>query len=92
LLVCLSSSEACPRVINEAKILSTPTVSTNFDTIYEYLEDGKNGIISSLETIQNSIVDILQNKELYSKIKTEISNFHFDNSLLVKKIEKVLNY
>ncbi len=90
LLVCLSSSEACPRVINEAKILSTPTISTNFDTIYEYLEDGKNGIISSLETIQNSIADILQNKELYYKIKTEISNFHFDNSLLIKEIEEVL--
>lgn len=90
LLVCLSSSEACPRVINEAKILSTPTVSTNFDTIYEYLENEKNGIISSLEAIQNSIADILQNKELYSKIKTEISNFHFDNTLLIKEIEEVL--
>ncbi len=90
IMVCLSSSEACPRVINEAKILNIPTISTDFDTVFEYIENDKSGLISSIETIHDSIANILQNKDLYAKIKAEISNFSFDNSSLIRDIEKVL--
>ncbi len=90
LYVCLSSSEACPRVINEAKILGTPTVSTDFPTVYEYLEDGENGRIEPLERIPLAISDILTNKDLLNKIKNRIEGFTFDNSCLIEQLEKIL--
>lgn len=90
LYVCLSSSEACPRVVNEAKILSTPVVSTDFPTIYEYIEDGVNGRIVRLEDVPKAITEILNNKELYSNIKKEISSFAFDNSNLINQLEEIL--
>jgi glycosyltransferase involved in cell wall biosynthesis len=90
LYVCLSSSEACPRVVNEAKILSTPVVSTDFPTIYEYIEDGVNGRIVQLEDVSQAITELLNNQELYSNIKKEISAFTFDNSNLIKQLEEIL--
>ncbi|MBR3831713.1 MAG: glycosyltransferase [Muribaculaceae bacterium] len=91
LLVTLSSSEACPRVINEAKILSTPVVCTDFSTAKEYIESGKDGIIDTIDNIKYSILDIIKNKNLYNNIKTNISKFEFDNSALMNSIEKLLN-
>lgn len=90
LYVCLSSSEACPRVINEAKILGTPVVSTDFPTVYEYLVDGVNGRISALDEIPNTIVEMFADNKLYTSIKSEISNFHFDNDQLIKHLEEIL--
>lgn len=90
LYVCLSSSEACPRVINEAKILGTPVVSTIFPTVYEYLEDGVNGRVVQLDAIPQAIKDLLTDENLYSNIKREIEKFTFDNDLLIKRLEKIL--
>ncbi|MBO5810591.1 MAG: glycosyltransferase [Bacteroidales bacterium] len=90
LLVSLSVSEACPRVINEAKILHVPVVCTNFDTAKEYIDNMENGIISPIDEIKYSILDILQNGELNNKIKDNISNFHFDNANIIEKIENIL--
>ena len=90
LYVCLSSSEACPRVINEAKILGTPVVSTDFPTVYEYIEDGVNGRIVSLKYLTDAIAELLQNKGQYDYIKKEIKKFTFDNSTLIEKLEQVL--
>lgn len=89
LYVCLSSTEACPRVVNEAKILSTPVVSTDFPTIYEYIEDNINGKISSIENIPDAIIEMLDNKKLYSKIKKEINSFYFDNKSIIKQLENI---
>lgn len=90
LYVCLSSSEACPRVINEAKILGTPCVSTDFPSIYEFLEDGVNGRIAPLEKIPQTICELLSDKQQYIKIKNEITGFSFDNTLLAKRIYNIL--
>ena len=90
LYVCLSSSEACPRVVNEAKILGTPVVSTVFPTIYEYLEDGVNGRIVPLERMADAIAEMLSDKEMYNRIKQEIEGFEFDNSGLIKQLEEIL--
>lgn len=90
LLVSLSRTEACPRVVNEAKVLHTPVVSTDYRTIYEYIVDHENGIITPIDQIGDAVYDILTNKVLYDKIESNISTFTFDNSLLLEKIESVL--
>lgn len=90
LLVSLSSSEACPRVINEAKILHIPVVCTDFDTAYEYIDNMVNGIISPLNEIHQSILQMIQDRDLYYKITNNISDFHFDNDEIMKIIYEIL--
>lgn len=90
LYVCLSSTEACPRVVNEAKILKTPVVSADFDTIFEYLEHDVNGIIAPIENMAEEIYRLMTDKTLYARIKENISGFTFDNSELMKKIESII--
>ena len=89
LYVCLSSTESCPRVVNEAKILGTPTVSTDFPSIYEFLEDKKTGWIGDLESIPNLIEQAVNNKDLYQEIVHNIESFEFDNTQLILCIEQL---
>lgn len=90
LLVCLSASEACPRVVNEAKILHTPTISTDFPTIYEFIENDKTGAISALEEIPSAILRLCMDAVLYNQIKENISSFSFDNSDLLNGIRRII--
>lgn len=90
LLVTVSRSEACPRVVNEAKILHTPVVSTDFRTIYEYIDDHDDGLIAPIEKIPDSIFEILSDKNLYDRIIKHISTFEFDNTDLMRKIDLIL--
>ena len=90
LYICLSESEACPRVVNEAKILGTPTISTDFPTIHEFIEDGKTGIISPLSEIPDAITRMFTERSLYQQIKTSISQFEFDNTELLAQIQSIL--
>lgn len=90
-LVCLSRSEACPRVVNEAKILHTLTLSTPFPTIYEFIDDGENGIITPLEQMPESILRLFSNNDgLRERIKANISRFTFDNSALIDAVKCIL--
>ena len=91
LLVSLSSSEACPRVINEAKILGTPLVCAHFDTIYEYITNDANGLVGSIDEIGGLIMVMMQDKKKYQRIVDNIKMFSFDNYDLLRKVDDVLN-
>ncbi len=64
LLVCLSSSESFSYVISEAKILGTPIVTTDFACAKEFLRDGLEGSISSVEEIPATINEIFSTEKL----------------------------
>ena len=89
LLVVLSASEACPRVVNEAKILHVPVVCTDFETANEFITNGKDGVIATIDSIANSIEDIMRNTNKYLEIKNTIKLFSFDNEELLKKVSEV---
>lgn len=91
LLVCLSSSEACPRAVNEAKILGLPTVSTDFPTIYEFIEDRETGWICPIDEMAKKISEIMSNQKEYLSVKNNLKDFSFDNEPLLKQIESVLS-
>lgn len=74
LLVNTSYTEACPRVIAEAQILGTPTVCTNFSSAKEFIKDGVNGYIGSLEDLPSIIGELIRSREMYGKIKEAIYN------------------
>lgn len=90
LLVCLSSTEACPNVINEAKILHTPIVSTDFGSSKEFLIEGENGCITPIENIADKISLIINNKKFYDSIKENLSSFMYDNDIIINKIYNIL--
>ena len=85
-LICTSISEACPNVINEAKILGTPIVSSNFGSAREMLIDGEEGLISPIEEMSYAIIRLLTEKGLYASIKKNLSGFSYDNKELLSQI------
>jgi len=90
LLVNTSSSEACPHVINEAKILHIPVVCTNFGSATEFIENGVNGYIVPLEQMVDKIELLIKNKDEYNKIKENISHFVYENDEILEKVKKIL--
>lgn len=89
-LVSTSVSEACPRVVNEAKVLGTPVVSADYRTIFEFIENRKNGMIADIDHISDALAEMLTDKILYESILNELSSFEFDNTDLMEKIERAL--
>lgn len=90
LYVCLSLSEACPRVINEAKVLHTPVISTDFDTAYEFIKSEKNGLICKIEDMADNISRMMTDNELMDEFCCNIKEFRFDNSEIIEQLEKIL--
>ena len=91
LLVNTSLSEACPYVINEAKILHKPVVCTDFGSAEEFIENGVNGYISPIESIHEPIISLIKNQELYDKMVSNISDFVYDNKRIINQIVGLFN-
>lgn len=90
ILVSTSKSEACPMILNEAKILHVPIVSADFGSAFEFIENGKTGIITSIEGMPKAIMRIISDEELREQIKRNIGQFEFDNTDLIATIESIL--
>lgn len=90
LLVSTSFTEACPNVINEAKILHTPVVTTNFGSSIEFIDNNINGKISSVENLAYNINILIKDKNEYNRLKNNISEFEYSNEFILDKIENSL--
>lgn len=90
LYVCLSISEACPYVINEARILHLPIVCTDFPSSYEFIKNGENGFICQFEKITDTIANLITDSTLYQQIKSNIKDFIYDNKIIEKNILSIL--
>jgi glycosyltransferase involved in cell wall biosynthesis len=90
LLVCTSLSEACPHVINEAKILHVPVVTTDFGSASEFIEHGVNGIITGKDNLKTAIREMIGDKEKHSKIKEKLKSFEYPNREILKNITELL--
>lgn len=91
LLVNTSISEACPYVINEAKILGTPIVCTNFGSAKEFIEPNVSGIITTHRKIGESILNLIQDKKLYNRLRNSVKNFVYDNKDIMSHIETIID-
>ncbi len=81
-LVQLSDDESWCNSITEAKVLNTPVVVTNFESSYEQIKDGYNGIMVDLD---NPNYDDVINRMLTSKdtLKKNLEGFTY-----IPEIEK----
>ena len=86
LLVSTSSSEACPMIFNEAKILSLPVVTNNFGSAHEFIVEGQDGQICSLTVMADVIDNIIRTKRRFNPhISTD-----FDEQHILSQIDKLL--
>ena len=91
LLVNTSLSEACPYVINEAKVLHTPVICTDFGSSKEFIQDGVNGFIRPIESISDAIIEFITNIELQIKIKNNLNHFEYNNSSILEQIYRIID-
>ena len=70
-----SRSEGRPIVIEEAKILCKPIVSTQYKESKYQLRDNENALISEIssESLKDKIKKIITNKEIMNKLKLELT-------------------
>jgi len=90
LLVSTSISEAAPMVINEAKILGIPIVSTDFGSAKEYITDGFDGYITQFERIDEIIEILITNENIYNIMKANLTNYQYDNKSNLDIINRLL--
>lgn len=88
IVVCTSISEACPYVINEAKILHIPIISTDFGSAKEFINDNYNGIVVPVEQLAEAVSEVLTKDEVYGRLKKNINIFKYDNEAIIDKIER----
>lgn len=87
LLVNTSYVEACPRVVIEAKILKTPVICTDFSSAREFVTDGVDGFVDSINNISEHIAQMILDKKLYKKIKSECDSYEIDNKSIYSKLQ-----
>ena len=86
-LVCPSSTEACPNVVNEAKILHIPVVAADFASASEYIKHNANGVIVPLENMANTIYLLYSDISYFETLKNGISSFIYDNNKISRELD-----
>ena len=90
LIVCLSESESWSYVINEAILLHTPVVTTDFDAAYEVV-NSDTGIITKMEKIDDILYELINNiKGKYSSLKKSTKAHQFSNDIAIQQFNSIL--
>lgn len=77
LYVCTSLSEACPMVFIEAKMCGLPIVSSDFGSAYEFVGDGEDLVIVSLDHIATKIYTLTLNQKQSCELPNKFINGNF---------------
>lgn len=89
LLVCTSISEACPYVVNEAKLLQVPVICTNFKSAEEFIKNGVNGYVLPIEQFPETIHALINRADEYQELKENLKEFKYNNKEIVEAIYKL---
>ena len=94
LLVHPSRFEGKSNTIDEALYYNIPVVATNFETVYEQIENNKNGFIVNMNDsdIANKIEYLYNNRDDYHKIQHTLKSEHREiNNKGQEFLETILN-
>lgn len=91
LLVNTSSSEACPRVVIESKIIKTPVICADFRSAREFVISDYDGFVDSLDNLHIHIGNMILNKALYERIKKSCETYEMDNQLIYAQLKRVFS-
>ena len=84
LFVSTSSTEACPMVFIESKILNIPIISSDMFTAEEFVTNGKDGFVVPVKKIAEIIELLIVNPELYQSLTHNSDNFVYNDEALEK--------
>ena len=75
---------------DEAKILGKVFVSTNYETVYDQIEDGQTGVVVEMtpESLANGIMCAYKDNVLRDTIQNNLQRENLDN---IKEIENYYN-
>lgn len=92
-LVITSMYEAQPMVANEALILGTPVITTNYQTAYTLIKDNVNGMIceNSCDSITNAILKYIEDDAFANNLKCGAEAFEYDNNSIIKSIRELMD-
>lgn len=88
LLVSTSSSEACPMIFNEAKILNLPVVTNSFGSALEFIRDGQDGRVCPISEMSGVIETIIRGDHIYHPCIFD----SFNDNVIQRKIDSVLTF
>lgn len=91
LLVILSYTEACPMIINEARILNVPIISTNYATASEFIENGVDGIICPIENVSEEIISYISDKNIRESLFEHSKQRVQDNITAIDRFHLLVN-
>lgn len=89
LLISLSSTEACPMIFNEAKVISLPVLTANFGSSYEFIEDGINGRIVAIDDMFDTLYELISNKESYVSLKDNTLHCSYNNRMIYDSLDNL---
>lgn len=92
ILVSTSSSEACPFVVNEARVLGVPVVSNNYPSIYEFITDGVDGRIVSLAELPQVLTNLVLKPKELSMLKQGMKLHDYNNNGIIDRIIDMIEY
>jgi glycosyltransferase involved in cell wall biosynthesis len=90
ILVSTSSSEACPFVVNEARVLGVPVVSNNYPSIYEFIEDDVNGKICTIDKMATILSNLIKNENSLAVLKQRMKEVQYNNAKIITQINNIL--
>ena len=92
-LVITSKYEAQPMVANEALILDTPVVSTEFSSVREVISDNTNGIIvaQSPAAIASALHKFMNDEQFRETLKRGAKGFIYSNDREINEINNLLS-
>lgn len=78
--------------VDEMKILCKPILITNFDTVYDQIENGIEGIIVDMdeESIFNKLKELIESEDLRNKLIRNLESKDFSNEYEVLKLYTVI--
>ena len=90
LLVCLSIAESWSYVINEAKLLHVPVVTTDFEAAFEVVNK-ETGIICEFDKLSSAILKLIEDENgCYSVLKRSCEQYEYSNNAIINQVEKLL--
>lgn len=89
LMVTPSYYEACPRVVIESKILHTPVICADFSSAKEFVKNDIDGYVVPIDNIAEYIAKMIQNKDLYNRIKSQCDKYFIDNDYIYTQLKQV---
>ena len=88
LLVSLSTTEACPMIFNEAKALGVPILTTDFGSAFEFIDNGKNGIIVPFEKITSTLENLINSPAKVEALKGANDLVDF-NKVIIDSVDQL---